>query len=117
MLERIITCPGCHANLTVSAAAEQRGRMRCKNCGNIVHVPPGESMGERLRRLVAERAEQSRAEEDGYDDVGKGRRYRRSRYHEEKSDMWIGWVLSLVAVLLLVGMCVCFGVIGVITRR
>lgn len=103
MSRRKVPCPGCRSNLIVTPAAEERGRMRCPECGEVVDVPEAESHGERLRRLAAERAAVS---DDDYDNGPPRKRRRR----EQSSGRLIGWVLGGLGVLALI---ICGGCIGV----
>src|SRR5262245_23302807 len=67
-----LACPPCRPLRVVTAAAAERGRMRCPECETVVDVPnenDAASEGERLRRLTEERA-------------GSGRR----RYENEDED-------------------------------
>src|SRR5262245_50974591 len=109
-MARRIPCPDSRAILIVSAAAAERGRMRCPECETVVDVPAereGASEGEQLRRLTAERAGDSRRPR--YDDDDDRPRRKRKR----SSGAMVLWIVLGGAALLLL---VCGGGIYLMVR-
>src|SRR5262245_39863624 len=92
MSRRRISCPNCDAQLAVTPAAEEHGRMRCPKCQQILDVPAEDA---RRRDDDDDRDDRRRRRDDDYDDRDYDDRPRRKRQRDKSgSKMWLWLTLG-----------------------